>query len=590
MPPASAISLIRDFSALSGSSPDLLVVGAGINGAAVAYVAAASGLSVTVVDRADLCGAASSGCFKIVHGGLRYLQHLDFRRVFESANEQKALRVIAPHLVRPLPFLVPCHGYGAKSPEFLGLGARVYDWITYSKNTDVAEELQLAPPRNVRPAQCRELVPSLPTEKMRGGVVFYDAQMTSADRLTLAFLKSAAAYGAQICNYASLVSAIAANDGQQPGRVVSVVVKDEIEGTRCHLTPKVVVNCAGVWVDEVLRSAVSNSEPVSPIYSRRLFSKGIQLVFPSFGEQTAFAVQSHHDDPSTTIRRGSGRSYFIQPWRGCSLVGTADVREDSHPDRGLITTEEVRQFVTELAELYPHPLVTFNNVKHVFGGLRPLEPDSFDRAHDDTPVEQLEVLRHERIVDHADPQAYGLAHGIENFISVIGAKYTTARVVAERVVHKVFEKLESVLKTGSQVADTSALPLVGGDWGGVQQSHAMLDSVLGDLVSRSQQTRLFDLYGSDAAKLAKLIRENPDLALPLAPETTTIGAEVVHAVRHEMAMTLSDVLLRRTEWGSTGYQGVDSAAVAAQLVAQELDWAGEEIDRQLATLKSQFVL
>ena len=266
-------ALTRDIDSLGKREFDLLVIGGGINGAGIAWDAALRGLSVALIERADFGGATSSGCFKIIHGGLRYLQHLDLKRVRESVREQRILRTIAPHLVSPLPFLVPCYGRGRKGREFLSLGLLLYEFVVAcDRNRNLGVHHQLSRFRRLDSQQCLRHAPGLKAEGLTGGVLYEDVQLSNCERFTFAVVASAREAGAVVANYCEAVQLNASQAESGEGRIESVTAHDLFRGTELQIKARFVVNATGPWVDQVIArtmNAQASAEQAAPV---RFFS------------------------------------------------------------------------------------------------------------------------------------------------------------------------------------------------------------------------------------------------------------------------------------------------------------------------------
>lgn len=406
------------------------MIGGGINGAGIAWEAALRGYSVALIEKADFGAATSAGCFKIIHGGLRYLQHFDLPRLYESVREQQILRKISPHLIKPFPFLVPCYGYGMKGKEAMRLGLMLYEVLTCTKNQGVSSEQKLPSHKVLSKKETLDIAPHLDSSGLRGGIVYYDCQMTNVERYTFSVVASASSAGATVCNYLEARSCEV--DSQK--RIKSVNVVDSISGEEFSIAAKYVISASGPWTKHVISELTK-----TPTSEKKFFSKGIQLVLPQIIDKYAVAVESRFKDGAALVSRG-GRSYFLQPWRGSTLVGTSDEIVETRPDDFLISKKEIASFLDEVKSAYPDDRLSVENVKYAFGGLREVDEAmlSSSKGGDAT------VAREASVDD---------VRGISNLTSVVGVKYTTFRALSEKVVNH-FEKREGFKKTESKSAET----------------------------------------------------------------------------------------------------------------------------------------
>ena len=327
------------------ASYDVVIIGAGINGAACALDAASRGYSTLLIDKNDYGSKTSAGCFKIVHGGLRYLQHLDFIRVFESLKEQKLLRKNASHLVKPIPFLIPTYKKFSKSKFFLGAGLFLYDLLNVFRNQDVGNAPKLPGFKFLSIEETLEIAPHIERKDLTGSVVYYDCQITNCERLTWTVIKTAKKHGAKCLNYAELVSAKVVES-----RIENLEVKDLVRNKKINIKPKTVILASGPW-NSKLRKIFGLQE------KKQIYSKGVQFAVPKLVDDYALAVDSNSKDPEALISTGA-RKFFIQPWNGLSLVGTSDSIYEGSPDDFKITDQEVLGFLEEVRQAYPCLLYT----------------------------------------------------------------------------------------------------------------------------------------------------------------------------------------------------------------------------------------
>lgn len=569
--------LKRELAALAERTFDLAIVGGGVIGLAAAADAARRGLSVALIERKDFGGETSAACFKIVHGGLRYLQHLDISRLYESVREQRLLRLIAPHLVHPLPFLVPCYGRGMKSPELLRVALTVYETLAGGRNKGVDDYHRLPAHRVLTPAQCLSAAPGIREEQLRGGVVFFDCQMASCERLSLAFALTAAANGAVLANYAEATSFALEGNDSSARRITKVRVRDTLDGATFELRCRFVLNATGPWAP-LTAALVGEGEKAA--HPRHVYSAGIQLVLPEFIRGFGVAVESTERAGDTVMARGA-RSYFITPWRGYSLVGTTDVPHLGPPSAFSFSREEVTDFITELRRAYRSDVLRSENVRYVFGGVRPVDEDDFWQGAGDYAGGRVTVSRRDRVIDHAKVRARA---PISNLISVSGIKYTTARGVAERLVTTIAGRLEH-RATGS----SAEKPLVGGEVGDYTQFLRRLAHRLSDRFTDRVVRHLASHYGSQTDELLTLVEREPRLGQVLGDEETLL-AEAVWAVRNEMALTLSDVVFRRTGLCTAGSPGEESLRIVAERVAEESGWSSARVEEELAQVRARLGL
>jgi glycerol-3-phosphate dehydrogenase len=378
--------------ALSARVHDLLVVGGGIHGAAAAWDAAQRGLDVALVEAADFGAGASWNSLKTVHGGLRHLQRLDLRGLRESARERRALLGIAPRLVRPLPFLVPTYGHGPKGREAFALGLRLNDLLTRDRNRGLPPEQRIPAGAVLSPAEVRERLPGVATDGLTGGALWTDAQVASTERLLLAFLHAAAGAGACLANYAPAQELL-----REGARVTGARVRDAEEGGTVEARARMTLVAAGEGADALVGPVVGAWAPVPRL-------QAINLVL----RRRAASV-------GVGARQG-GRFLFLVPWGSRGLVGTEYAPAEAPP-------LSARRFLAEAQRAFPWAGLRAEDVALVHRGLVP------GRGGADG------LWTRHRLTDHED------ADGVAGLVSVVPAKYTTARAVAEAAVDVVARRL-----------------------------------------------------------------------------------------------------------------------------------------------------
>jgi glycerol-3-phosphate dehydrogenase len=536
----------RDPRRLQGAF-DVLVIGAGIYGSAIAWDAAQRGLSVALVDRGDVGGGTSFNNAKTVHGGVRSLQRGRIAELRQYVRERRALSRIAPHLVHPLPFLVPTRGHLQRGRAAMGLYFGLYDRLSADRNDGVAPSRQLGASRMLSRDACLAAHPALGDDPaITGGALWHDGQLLSSERMTLAFALSAAAAGAVIANYVE-ASRLVVRDG----RIVGAVLRDRLTSDTIDLEARVVVNAAGPWANRVVQDALGQAAP--PLFDA--LSLAINVIVSPFDARAAVGGLAR------------GRLFFLAPWRQVTVAGTGQFRIDGDPFGAIDIEARVAELVSDLNAAFPAAQLTVDAVRFVHRGLQP----SHHSASEEPQIVKDSIIR-----DHRRDGVQGLA-------SVVGTRYTTARATAEAAVDLTFQ----LLALGARPCRTATTTLVGGDVGDPVDFAREVERTATAL-SPGSRPRVARLYGSQWTALEALAAERPDLAEPLAAGCDTIGAEIVHAVREEMAVTLEDALLRRSDAGSAGHPGKDALARAAALMAAELRWTPEVTREQIAQVERRY--
>jgi glycerol-3-phosphate dehydrogenase len=541
-------------SALARGEYDLVIVGGAIFGVCAAWDAALRGLSVVLVDRGDIAHATSANCFKIVHGGIRYLQHLDLSRLRESSRERSILLRIAPHLVRPLPIVVPAYGHARQGKAVLRAGLGVYDLLTIDRNLRARDPARLIPrPRVISRDECLAMFPWLPRDGLAGAGIFHDGQMPNPARLALAFARSAMAAGAAIVNYAEAVHLL-----RRRGRACGIRGRDVLTGDEVEIRCRVVLNAAGPWAQNLLSRWLGPRAPLGLTFSRDAY-----IVVPrSLTDGYALALPAQTRDPDALFSRGP-RHLFLVPWRDSTLIGVWHVVSDHSPEDVTVTEAELVSFLDELNARLPFEL-TLGDISMWHAGLV-LFGDNDRNARD------LSYGKRSRLVDHAGRD------GVEGLISMVGVRYTTARAVAEKAVDLVFAKLGHRPPRSA----TASTAVYGGRFERVADLARAAEVRMAGMLRPAEVAALVESHGSAYDEVLRYAIHNPALAEPL-DGSTVIKAQVVQAVRDELAVKLGDVIFRRTDLGTGRHPGEPVVRTCAELMAAELEWSADRRSREIA--------
>jgi glycerol-3-phosphate dehydrogenase len=548
----------RDLLGLSNEKFDVLVLGGGAAGAATAREAALRGFKTALIEREDFSAGTSAHCFKIVHGGIRYMQHLDVRRLRASCHERAVLLRIAPHLVAPLSFVVPTYGFGKSSRWFLGTGMLLYDALTADLNRCVSDPARaVEPTRFLTKKETLRLSSSIEERGLSGAAVFQDGQMHSPPRLVLAFAQSAAAAGACISNYVEALQLKVA--GQQ---VVGVEARDRISGDRFDVRAKVVINATGPWAEGLLmRSRIRYGSPGT--YSR----DASFLVNRRSHSPAALAVQGRTRDSDAVLARGT-RHLFEVPWRGHTLIGVWHTIVAPDPDAVSLSAAELETFVAEYNASAPASKIDPSEVQCVDYGLVPFGERRSQKGG-------LSFGKQSRLIDHR-------SLGLKGLVSLVSVRYTVARLDAEAVLRVV----ESQLGRRTSV-DTRMSPLTGGDIEDFRRFEASMQQQRPDWLEEDALPGLVRSYGTRLSALLETAKTSDVLKRPIAG-TQILAGEATYAVRYEMATRMCDVVFRRTELGTAGHPGHRALNELQNLLTSALQWSAERARAERALVDCEF--
>jgi glycerol-3-phosphate dehydrogenase len=523
---------------------DILIIGGGINGAGIARDAALRGLRVALVEKGDFGSGTSSKSSKLIHGGLRYLEHGEFGLVFESVSERAVLRKVAPHLVRPLPFLVPIYQDARPGLGIMNIGLWIYDSLALFRSPKMH--------RTFRGSRAAALEPALLSDGLRGAIEYYDC-VTDDARLVLENVVDARAAGADVLSYTEVLAI-----ERTGGLVRAVRVRDVFTGAEQSLPAHSVIVAAGAWTDELVAK-------IDVGLGRELLrrTKGVHIVFPRETLPLRRAI--------TLISQSDGRVTFAIPWKDRTILGTTDTDFEGTADEVHATADDVR-YLCEAANRY-FPAANFRpeNVIATWAGLRPLIRDESSSAGD--------VSREHEVFVRDD-----------GVVLIAGGKLTTYRRMSKECVKKTVRWLRSHRRdvfAGRKLrkAGTKRRPLPGGA-GLDRQSMTGVQAFAHQLTERyglpeATAHHLATVYGTRSDKLGKAIHDHPALGEPLQPDLPYVWAEIDFAVSDDLAATVEDILSRRVPLLLVGRdQGLDVLDRVTARVAELCGWTREQADRQ----------
>lgn len=500
---------------------DIIIIGGGATGLGIAMDAASRGFHTLLLEQSDFAKGTSSRSTKLVHGGVRYLAQGNIGLVYEALHERGLLIKNAPHLVNNLSFIIPCYEKGQQL--FYLIGLKLYDLLS--------GRLSFGKSKAINRKKTLEILPTIKKDKLKGGVIYHDGQFDDA-RLAVNIAQTAAENDAVVLNYFKVNDLLKKDDGT----IAGVVATDGETNKRYSFYAKSVINATGVFVDDILKlDDATQKDTVMP-------SQGIHLVFDK-----SFLAS---DDAIMIPKTKDGRVLFIVPWHDKALVGTTDTPLKKHSLEPKALEEEIEFIISTAAIYLKHP-PTRNDVLSVFAGLRPLA------APDKETGSTKEISRSHKII---------VAHS--GLITITGGKWTTFRKMAEDTVNKAIQTAGlSFVHSATQTLHIH----------GFQNSKQTFPD------SKQINNAVFQIYGSDEKAIKELIYKNPELGEPIFPQTIYLKAQIVWAVREEMARTVEDVLARRLRVLFLDARlAIDMAPEVAKIMADELnkdsDWQQQQLN------------
>lgn len=513
---------------------DVAVIGAGINGLAVAREAVLRGLTVAVIERDDIGARTSSISTRLIHGGLKYMERLDFRLVFESIRERSVLLKQAPHLVHRYPMLIPFYRTGTRPGWLLACGLLLHDVLSVGKPLPLN--------RIVGRRTLQRDWPSLDHEALNWAGVFEDANVPWTERLCIELALSASDHGALFFTHTTAIKLT-----QHDARVTGILYRDNDSGQEHTMSARTVVNAAGPWVDEVLgASDVERQTLVGPTKG----SHAVVDAFPGAPDSCVFFEA-----------RADGRPMFIMPWAGRYMLGTTDIAFDGDLESIAASDAEIDYLLKEANALIPQAKLTDEDVLWSYAGVRPL-PYTANLS------DPSKVTRDHQILDHSGEYT--------GLLSVIGGKLTTHRALGKQTV----DKLIKILGRGEKYSRTRHIPFPGAPEGNMERFVNAF--IAGSTLPDNSARRLASIYGTRASLVQSLINTSPELAEIVDPDSGALAAEVVFSLKEEGARSLEDILLRRILVGLNADVGVSAAPRVAQIAAKYAGWSEDRTTREIA--------
>jgi glycerol-3-phosphate dehydrogenase len=533
----------RDLARLCRGTFDVLVVGGGIHGAAAVREAAARGLSAALIEQGDFGHATSANSLKIIHGGLRYLQHGDLAKIRDSVRARRAVLRRFPHLVAPLPCVLPTRGFGMRSRPALAVARARNDLLGADRNLGVVPGCRIPRGRTISRGEFERLAPGFADRKASGGAVWYDAIADDTERLVLELVLDADASGAAVANRLRAEEFL-----RRGGRIEGVRARDEIGGGALEIRARVTVLAAGPWLGELERAAGGGEKAPAP----PALAKALNIVVGRriFG------------DVAVGVEGGGGekRLFFFVPWRGGTMIGTRYVPHDGPAASCAVNAEDLERMVADINRMHPAAGLSPEEVRFAHVGLLPLDPGANPQA-----AVEARLLKRPRVIDAARD------FDLEGMVAILGVKYTTGMTVGVRAIDLACRKLGLAATRAASPFRREPSPVA-----------------LPPGIDAAMAERLLRTYGDAGGRMLRGVADDPALARRVDPAQPTTAAEVLHAVREEMAATLADIVLRRTPLGTFGNPGRAVLEACAAIAAAELGWDESRREREVSQVEAEY--
>ncbi len=551
----------RERKRLATTRFDMVIIGGGIHGAVLAMEAARAGYTVALLEKGDFGHATSANSLKIIHGGIRYLQHGDFRRMRESIVSRRAMMSFAPHLVKPLACLMPTYGHGIRGREMMRLAFGIYDLVAFDRNRGLAEENHLPTGTSLSVDECRWIVPGIEEENLTGGAVWYDAIAGNSERLVLEYVRESAKYGGCVANYMEVLSL-----EKKGRRLCGLRVRDLLDNSEFTLSCSLAVNACGPQIGLLsgTKSGVARQQwatAVNIVVKKKLFKR------------YAVGLEGYTDyvDRDAVIKRGK-RLFFFVPWRReYTMIGTAYKPWTGPVDQFSLGKDDINEVLEEINKIYPPGQLSMDDVTFYHGGILPMKGADTQNPDSVQLKKSSEVLFHEK------------NGGPKGLITIKGVKYTTAPDIAGRVLAGIRrlkmlpEKTPAAYTVTRKKPRPDFAPLIRELGEEYIELRSHLQSVYGP-VWRDVFACLVERGGFRDGKVQR-VSDSPLL----------LEAEVLYFITEEMANSLADVVFRRSCLGSAECPPSHVLQNLSRIMGAELDWSKEEQASQVAQVEHYYV-
>ncbi len=537
--------MIREIAKLKSEEFDVVIIGGGIHGATIAREASRQGLKTALIEKNDFGSSTSANSLKVLHGGLRYLQHANYKRIRQSIRSRKFFQQVAPHLVSNVPFLVPTFGLGVRSKFVMKAAIKLYDIISSDRNKYIPKNNFIPNGKVLSKKEATKILPDLQQDNLTGAAVWYESIANDSERLILQFVLDASENGACVGNYLKATGFIFENNS-----IAAVKVKDELNKHEFKIRTKNVIVTAGPWLNELYESIVSDGSFNIPL------TKAVNIVVnKNLFNNYAVGLEGteEYTDKDAIIKRGK-RLYFFVPLNNKTMIGTTYNKFDDAPDKLAIAKSDLLEIIDEVNSIYPSLALDFHDICFYHTGLLPMEEQK--NQNDD-----IQPGKHSEIYDLEK------TNRISGVYLIKSVKFTTAPSIAEDTVQMVLKKSDKKIKRTFVNSDSSNKK---------DDEINLPDDV---------QKHLSKIYGKNKYKILSMISSNKQLAELVSNNPAITVAEILYNIREEMAISLSDIILRRSGLGNLNIPSVESIKKIAEIMQNELKWDNTKLNYEIEKVK-----
>lgn len=523
---------------------DVLVVGGGIHGAAVAHECALQGMSVALIEKNDFGSVTSANSLKIIHGGFRYLQHLNIKRMRESILSRKIMLQVSPHNIEPLQCVIPTSGKGIRNKWIMSVALMINDIIGFDRNAQVSEKKKIPKGSILNLNECAKIFPKISWNGYTGGACWFDALAINSERLTLDFVKESTKYGSIVSNYLSMQEFIV-----ESGKVKGAKVLDEVTGERFSIMANSVVVTSGASNDRVLGTLQNRK------YQQEKWALAVNIIVKkNLVEQSAIGLtgEENYIDNDAILKK-KGRFFFFVPWRGYTMIGTTYTFKDNN--EGLLHPEKhyAAEILEEIRHLFPDENIRIEDVTKVHAGYVP--------AYSTKDNDEVQLVKETQVEDLSMKMLSPTA----GLFSVKSVKYTTAPVVAREVASRISEYLN--------LKDTINRPA---------DRYKEADIAQGLKATNVDMKILEQRYGKNIRLVGKYLEKDQNL---ICDAPLLYGGEIDYFIEEEMALKLEDVVFRRSDVGTAEIPPRAILELIAGKMGQRFDWTKSHIIKEINSVE-----
>lgn len=533
----------RDISRLKHEVFDVLIIGAGIHGSTIAWALSAAGYKTALIDSDDFGSATSANSLKIIHGGLRYLQHADFKRIRESIISRKIIQKVAPYCVRNIQCIIPTRGFTFRGKVALYFALRFYDLISADKNWSLAEDQKIPKSYTISKKELLSIAPNISVEDVNGGAVWYETLADNSERLVLEFIHLASRSGCIVGNY---VRALKINNFNKV--VEGIDAEDTLSGEKFEIKSKIIINSTGPYLNNLLRNSDINQRNEIP------FCKAINIIVnKKLFSNYAVGLEGTREfrDHDSLIKKGR-RFFFFVPWKNHTMIGTTYNNYDGDPSVLKVDKKDLEEIIEEANLIYPSANLNMKDVTFYHAGILPRD------AKQDSFSHEIQPAKKSLIIDEAT------LSGLKGLYSVLSVKYTTAPFIALKL-RKLLKRMHPEI--------TVQMPAIRFD----------------ENLPRSEENiGLYKKYGKHAHVIEDYFKKDISLKEKISNSSDITEAEIKYFIENECALRLEDIVFRRTDIGSYSFPGKNLISALAMKMALYLGWDETKIQNEIENVISKY--